>query len=291
MTVVHPRSLAAAVRRMTKANPLVMCVTNRVTAQRVADLTLAAGASPAMIDNPAEVPGFAAISSAVYINAGLHTSQVAALEALKSMSARPKLVLDPVGFGASAYRNQAIQDFLVRSPPNVIKGNSNEICGLVGADASGQGVDSAAGTAGAIEPAIALSRRHGQCVVCVTGDHDVVVQARDGEADLVCRIVGDTPMMAKVTGTGCALGAVVAAFVASAPAGNGRLAEAVVAAHAMYTAAALHAIAAEGTHGPGTLSVAFADALHTAACEPAALLAAPRVELLSGGLPDADGQG
>ena len=151
MTVVHPRSLAAAVRRMTKANPLVMCVTNRVTAQRVADLTLAAGASPAMIDNPAEVPGFAAISSAVYINAGLHTSQVAALEALKSMSARPKLVLDPVGFGASAYRNQAIQDFLVRSPPNVIKGNSNEICGLVGADASGQGVDSAAGTANAFD--------------------------------------------------------------------------------------------------------------------------------------------
>ena len=55
MAVIHPRSLAAAVRRMTKANPLIMCVTNRVTAQRVADITLAAGASPAMIDNPAEV--------------------------------------------------------------------------------------------------------------------------------------------------------------------------------------------------------------------------------------------
>ena len=225
MAVIHPRSLAAAVRRMTKANPLIMCVTNRVTAQRVADITLAAGASPAMIDNPAEVPGFAAISSAIYVNAGLHTSQVAALDALKSMSARPKLVLDPVGYGASAYRNEAIQDFLTRFPPNVIKGNANEVCGLVGAEASGQGVDSAAGTANAIEPALALSRKHGQCVVCVSGDHDVIVQARDGAADLVCRVVGDTPMMAKVTGTGCALGAVVAAFLATAPAGEGRLVE------------------------------------------------------------------
>ena len=227
MAVVHPRLLAAVVRRMVKTNPLVMCVTNRVTAQRVADLTLAAGASPAMIDNPAEVPGFASISSAVYVNAGLHTSQIAALDALKSMNARPRLVLDPVGYGASAYRNAVIQDFLDRFPPSVIKGNSNEICGLVGAEASGQGVDSAAGTANAIEPALALSRRHGQCVVCVSGDHDVIVQARDGAADLVCRVVGDTPMMAKVTGTGCALGAVVAAFLATAPAADGRVAESV----------------------------------------------------------------
>lgn len=56
----------------------------------------------------------------------------------------------------------------------------------------------------------------------------------------------------------------------------------------MYTAAALHATAAVGAHGPGTLSVALADALHAAACEPERLLAAPRVELISGGLPAAE---
>ena len=30
-----------------------------------------------MIDNPEEVPAFASISSAVYVNTGLHTSQMA----------------------------------------------------------------------------------------------------------------------------------------------------------------------------------------------------------------------
>jgi len=106
-----------------------MCVTNRVTPQRVADVLLAAGASPAMVDNPDEVHAFSLISKAVYVNTGLHQSQVAALERIASTPT--PVILDPVGFGATSYRNEAISDFLSSVKRlTVIKGNANEICGL-----------------------------------------------------------------------------------------------------------------------------------------------------------------
>ena len=38
MAVVHHRALAPLISRIVRKNPLVMCVTNRVTPQRVADL-------------------------------------------------------------------------------------------------------------------------------------------------------------------------------------------------------------------------------------------------------------
>lgn len=283
MSVLHHRLLAPLVARIGQKNPLVMCITNRVTPQRVADLLLASGASPAMIDNPAEVPAFASISSAVYANLGLHSTQSAALEALAGMGQqRPPLVLDPVGFGASAYRNEAIEHVLDKARPEVIKGNSNEICGLAGAEATGQGVDSAADTANAMEPALALSRKHGRCVVCVSGNHDLVVRAGAvAFEDVVVRIVGDAPLMAKVTGTGCSLGAVVAAGVASVE--EDALLGA-VAAHAMYTAAALRALEVSRDAGPGSLAAALPDALHAVAQAPEELLALVRVEVLRGKL-------
>lgn len=274
-------SLSRVLREM---NPLVMCITNRVTPQRVADILLAVRASPAMIDNAAEVPLFASSSSAVYVNMGLHYSQIAALNALSPSD--PPIVVDPVGFGASSYRDAKIHSFLERCPPAAIKGNANEICGLAGATggAHGRGVDSSAGTAAVIEPAIALSAKYG-CVVSITGDHDVIVKAGTarGEQDLVVRVVGDSPMLAAVTGTGCALGGVIAAAVgASAAAGSFNFFPAVVAAHAMYTMAGLRAAAR--CAGPGSLSIALVDELYAISCGPYAFspLSELRIEVLSG---------
>eukprot|EP00457_Paulinella_chromatophora_P005932 gb/GEZN01005950.1/.p1 GENE.gb/GEZN01005950.1/~~gb/GEZN01005950.1/.p1 ORF type:complete len:540 (-),score=53.43 gb/GEZN01005950.1/:58-1677(-) len=276
--MLSPRLMSNAIKTMTRAKPLVMCVTNRVTPQRVADLMLASGASPAMIDNPDEVPAFASISSAVYVNAGLHSSQISALQALQTMQKRPPMVVDPVGFGASPYRDAniiAFLDAITHKSQNkqslVIKGNANEICGLAGVKGEGQGVDSAAATAGSIGPALVLSRRYG-CVVSVTGDHDIIVDTREGQ-DRVCRVVGDSPLMSKVTGTGCALGGIVAAALATASPKNacGEFVS-VVAAHAMYTLAARMAIlATKGQGGPGSLSFALPDALYSIANTPTLL--------------------
>eukprot|EP00854_Cymbomonas_tetramitiformis_P002184 gene2184-2890_t len=201
-------------------NPLVMCVTNRVTPQRVADVLLAAGASPAMVDNPTEIPQFGEISSAIYVNTGLHESQAQALLALQDMYSAPKqpqaiLVLDPVGYGASAYRNGLIDTFVKVAAPAAIKGNAAEIAGLAGVvthfplltiskalsillsvykeAVGGKGVD--AGDAKSVEmvgPAVALAKRCG-CVVTVTGEVDVIT---DGTSVALAR--GSDPMMTKI---------------------------------------------------------------------------------------------
>ena len=55
--------------------PLVHCITNSVAANYVANILLAAGASPAMIDNPFEAESFASIASAINLNLGMPTSE------------------------------------------------------------------------------------------------------------------------------------------------------------------------------------------------------------------------
>ena len=50
--------------------PLVQCMTNSVAANYAANVLLAAGASPAMIDNPFEAESFTSISAALSINLG-----------------------------------------------------------------------------------------------------------------------------------------------------------------------------------------------------------------------------
>ena len=55
--------------------PLVQCITNSVAANYAANVLLAAGASPAMIDNPFEAESFTRISAALSINLGTPTSE------------------------------------------------------------------------------------------------------------------------------------------------------------------------------------------------------------------------
>ena len=109
MAELH-ENVAGTWRAMREARPLVLCITNRVTPQRVADTLLAAGASPVMADNPQEVAQMAAISSAIYINTGLHETQPASVEAASgAISDLGKVaVLDPVGAGATEYRSSRI---------------------------------------------------------------------------------------------------------------------------------------------------------------------------------------
>jgi hydroxyethylthiazole kinase len=71
----------------------------------------------------------------------------------------------------------------------------------------------------------------------------------------VVRIANGDALLTRITGGGCALGAVMAAFVA---AHDDRLA-ATVAAVTVYTVAA--ELAAEKSAGPGSFGVAFLDAL------------------------------
>ncbi len=244
--------LTAVWAALAERRPLILCITNRVTTQRVADLLLAAGASPVMADNPHEVAQMAAIASGVYLNTGLHETQPASLDAaaVAFETSAATRVLDPVGIGATAYRTGVIGDLVQRVRFDAIRGNAAEITALSGAGTGTRGVDAGAGDTaeGALAAAAGIARER-DTVVAVSGETDVIT---DGTR--VARVGGGHPWLARITGTGCALGALVTACVAASDSWAGT-----VTAHAALSLATDRAM--RQASGPGTLSVYLLDAL------------------------------
>lgn len=242
--------LVEAWEALRAARPLVLCITNRVTPQRVADTLLAAGASPVMADNPDEVAQMAAIASAVYLNTGLHATQVASFDAAAAaLATNGKIaVLDPVGAGATAYRSDQIATLRGRVAFHAIRGNASEIRAIAGAGAGARGVDSTDSADSARDAAMYLAQND-RTIVAVSGERDLIT---DGTR--VARVGGGHPWLARITGSGCALGALTAACIAASDPWAGT-----ITAHAAFALAADHALPKSA--GPGTLSVHFLDAL------------------------------
>ncbi|MFT7390447.1 MAG: hydroxyethylthiazole kinase [Paracoccaceae bacterium] len=256
--------LAAHLTHMRGAAPLVHNFANYVSMNVMANVLLAAGASPAMIHAREEAAEFAAIAQALSVNIGtLSPAWVEAMQdAARVMTAAGKpWVLDPVAVGATAYRRAVGADLLALSP-SIIRGNASEIMALAGASAAGKGADAADEVAAAESAARGLASATG-AVVAVTGPVDFVT---DGDA--AWRVSNGDPMMPKVTALGCSLSALVAAFAV----GQDPLA-ATVAALAFYGLAGERA--AVGAQGPGSFAVRFVDQLH--AITPADLAQGGRV--------------
>jgi len=101
----------------------------------MANVLLAAGASPAMAHALDEVEDFLRISSALLINMGTLSSEWVAAKKLAAAQAQAlgkPWVLDPVGCGATPYRTTACLAML-RLKPQVVRGNASEIMALAGA--------------------------------------------------------------------------------------------------------------------------------------------------------------
>jgi hydroxyethylthiazole kinase len=248
---MHTVDLRAAREALRTTAPLVHCLTNTVVQTITANALLAAGAAPAMVDAPQEAGDFAAIASAVLINVGTvheRTAEAMRLAARSAGAAGTPWVLDPVAVGGLAYRT-ALAEELVTLRPTVVRGNASEVMALAGAGAGGRGVDSTAGTDDAAKAAAELARRTGG-VVAVSGPVDLLT-----DGDRTVRVGGGSALLTRTTGAGCALGALVAAYLAVT---DDPLVGA-VAAHAHVALAAERAAATAA--GPGTFAAAWLDAL------------------------------
>lgn len=257
-----PADLGRAIENLRTSAPLIQCLTNAVVTNFTANVLLAAGASPAMVDVPGEAAAFAPVASAVLVNLGTpHAGQrQAMLEAARSAhAAGTPWVLDPVAVGVLDVRTRLAAELLA-GRPTVIRGNASEIPALAGSGAGGRGVDATDDVEAALAPATQLA---GSCgaVVAVSGPVDLVT-----DAGRTVRVHGGDALLTRITGGGCALGALVAAMVA---ANDGEALLGTVAAHALYSVAAERAAATAA--GPGSFAVAFLDAL--AAVTPAELSA------------------
>lgn len=254
-------ALIAAIDTMRNTRPLVQCLTNNVVTQVTANVLLAAGATPAMCDTPEESAAFASVASGVLINPGTPSAeQYAGMRQaiLGANSVDTPWVLDPVAAGALPHRTAFSREILAYRPA-AIRGNASEIAALAGVGAGGRGVDATDEVEATIPAARDLAAQTGG-VVAISGAQDVIVSTRR-----VTRLVSGHPMMQLVIGTGCSLGALVAAYlgahrtaVASRDAFD--LHDAVVAAHAHSGAAGM--VAAQRASAPGSFAVAWIDALY-----------------------------
>ena len=199
----------AAVR---KTAPLVHSITNLVVMSYNANALLALGAAPVMAHAREEVEEMVAIAGALVLNIGtLQPEWVEAMKlaAKKAASLNKPIILDPVGAGATSYRNRTITELLVMAKPAVIRGNASEIMSVSGLDSATKGVESLQSSEAAIDAAKTLARKI-DGTVCVSGATDIITDKNGKTAFLQ----NGHPWMTKITGTGCSATAMLGAFTA-----------------------------------------------------------------------------
>jgi len=206
--------ISQAWEKLKENQPLTHCITNSVAANYVANILLAAGASPAMIDNPFEVEDFTKISSALSINTGTPTTEQtqAMLIAAKTANLHEKpWVLDPVGYGPILAWRSATVDQLLKYKPTIIRGNASEISNLAGNIVDSKGVDSTLNSAEVYAQAKILLES--TSCVAISGESDFILSK---EWNVIIQVNGGSYLQPKITATGCALGALIAAYTSVA---------------------------------------------------------------------------
>ena len=233
---------------------LIHCITNPISINQCANAILAVGGRPIMAEHPREVSEITATAGALMLNLGNITD--VRMEAMR-LSARTAaehgtpILLDAVGAACSKLRRDYACDLMEAVTPAVIKGNYSEINALYQESYRASGVDAdAALDAQTVERAAAALARTRHTVVLASGKVDIVT---DGTR--LIRVRNGTPQLSCVTGTGCMLGALTAAYLSAASGLD-----------AAVTACAVLGVCgqlAETERGSGSFMVGLLDALST----------------------------
>ncbi|MFO8090457.1 MAG: hydroxyethylthiazole kinase [Desulfatiglandaceae bacterium] len=263
------RHVAQALLAVRGKKPLIHCITNQVSINLVANTVLAVGASPIMASAVEEVEQISAKAEALLINTGTITPDTAEAMRLAAGVCADKgipIVIDPVGAGTSTYRRCVLYELMEYASPAVIRANPTEIIALAGKP-TGVGVDSIHKPEDALDAARDLSKTW-KCPVVVSGAVDYVVSENQ-----TISISNGSRLMSTVTGTGCAAGALTAAFAAVCPD------RVLAAASATAVIGVAGELAEEKAAGPGSFQVYLLDALY--ALDSALLDGNIRLQILS----------
>lgn len=238
-----------------KQNPLTICITNDVVKNFTANGLLALGASPAMSEYQKDLEDFLPSASGLLINIGTLSDKTWQLykDALDiaEKNAVPT-VLDPVAAGVGPYRKRVANDLIENHKLSLIRGNAGEIAALIGEDVASKGVDSA--DVANIGQLALKANKQLKLPIVITGKTDAI--AVNGHVKL---LHNGSSLMPLVTGTGCLLGAVLAAFIGVA---SDDLLSCLEEAMSVYNIAGEIAERNAGISLPGSFQVAFIDALH-----------------------------
>lgn len=203
------------------STPLIHNITNYVTVNDCANILLACGASPIMADDIEEAAEITSICSGLNINIGtLNQRTIASMFAAgkTSNSLHHPVVLDPVGAGASKLRTETALKLLNEVQFTVIRGNISEIKTLAIGTGTTKGVDADVAdkvTEDTLSEAVAFAKSFSAqtgAIIAITGAIDIVADSQKAYC-----IRNGHPMMSSITGTGCQLSAITAAFVTANP--------------------------------------------------------------------------
>lgn len=234
-------------------SPLVHNITNFVVMNNTANALLAIGASPIMAHAHSEIDEMTNLCGSLVINIGTldeYWGQSMLAAAKKANQLNKPYVIDPVGAGATHYRDKTLAQ-LIALRPTAIRGNASEILALAKFNKTKtKGVDSTAESLEAIEAAVHINKQFG-AIVCISGETDIIISE-----NRKILIKNGNPLMTKVTGLGCSATAIIGAFIAVIE----NKTEAVTAATALIAIAG--EIAAKTAKGPGTLQLLLLDKLY-----------------------------
>lgn len=250
------QSIADIRSRVNRSRPLIHCITNPISINQCANAVLAVGARPIMAEHPREVREITQTADALMLNLGNITDTRMESMEISVQTARERripVLLDAVGAACSRLRRDYAQDLISSAMPTVIKGNYSEIHALYRETYRFSGVDAdEALDCAALDRTAAELARRWDTVILASGKTDIITDGRR-----LIHIHNGTPQLSRVTGTGCMLGALGAAYLS-----------AVAPMDAMITACAVLGICgelAETNRGTGTFLTGLMDGLSTLA--------------------------
>jgi len=200
-----------------KTAPLIHNITNYVTVNDVANILLACGGSPIMADDEAEVEEITSICGGLNVNIGtLNTRTIPSMfkAGHRACSLCHPIILDPVGAGASTLRTKTALELISDIKFTVIRGNISEIKVLAFGAGGAKGVDADIADKitentliSTIEFAKSFSRKTG-AVIAISGETDLICDSSKAYV-----VSNGHPIMSKITGSGCMLTALTAAYI------------------------------------------------------------------------------
>ena len=239
------------------AAPHLYTLGNLAALESIANILLAAGATPMLSEAPEEVTVLVANAAAVTLSLGAPApaGAKAVQNAAKTAQEFGHLwLLDASGVSGIPYRQTFAATLLRGKQPAAIRGNAEEILTLAGQP-----------DIPAAQAAQKLAKKY-NTVVIASGATSFVT---DGKQSV--QINNGHPLMSRVAALDYALSALIGGFIAAA--GQGEALPAAAAAVSFYGLAGERA--ATGTQSPGSFAVAFLDAL--AELHPSALVRDARI--------------
>jgi hydroxyethylthiazole kinase len=245
-----------ALNRIRQRAPLIHNITNFVVMNTSANILLAMGASPVMAHCRAEVEEMTSLAGALVLNIGTLQedwieSMICAAKTANSIGI--PVILDPVGAGATQLRTRAVKKIMKACYISVLRGNASEILSLDFSHIKTKGVDTSLSLSDEIINAAKKMALNKECIIAISGEEDCITNG-----NRVFRVKNGQPIMTRVTGVGCGLTAVTAAFCAVA---DKELIKATAAAFAFYGLCGDLAI--KTSDKPGSFYVAFLDCLYS----------------------------